>query len=153
MSIWPWRSRPVVTPFKDNFSAKTILIGEDVVAFPFVYSIPDDLYIIPLGFTARWTCALAIRGPEGTNIVFSRGGNNFAGSVGHPLFSNNPVLQVFAPGLQRMAMAGFYGMTHAPMPYPVYLYPGDVITYTVQSLVAGDIAHEIVLHGMTWETH
>ena len=153
MSIWPWRTRPVVTPFTDDCSAKTLLIGQDVTVFPFTYSIPDNLYMIPLSFTARWTCAVAIRGIEPTNIVFSRGGLIFAGAYASALLSNHALLQTFAPGLERVHFAGFYGMSHAAMPNPIYLYPGDLITYFIPSLVAGDIAHEIVLHAQTWEAH
>jgi len=153
MNIWPWRTRPVVTPFNDDYSGKLIIMGANIPAVPFEWSVPDNLYLVPLSITLHFTTLGGIRSPEGTSIRFSRSGLFFANSVGHPLINNAAMIQSFCPGVQRMVMAGFFDQSHAPIPYPLYCYPSDVITIYVPTFLGTDLFDYAVIHAKTWEIH
>ncbi len=153
MSFWPWRSRPVITPFNDDYSGKLIIMGENIPAVPFAWSVPDNLYLIPLSVTCLFTTAGGIRSPEGTSIRFTRAGHVFANSVSHALINNSAMITSFCAGVQRMVMAGFYDQSHAPMPYPLLCYPSDVITINVPTFLGTDAFDYAVIHAKTWEIH
>jgi hypothetical protein len=56
-----------------------------------------------------------------------------------------------------------YGDVYAPaaaptihcfmLPKPIYLYPDDLLSFSIPSWVAGDIVGPVIIHGRFWEIH
>jgi hypothetical protein len=153
MSFWPWKSRPVVTPFADPFSGRVHSFQTVFNASPFSLSVPSNLYIMPSFIHLQAITGAGIRSTTSSCLTFSRGGQLFAAS-NFGTVSNNQTRNFF------LANVGIYptGATPItclvyPLGGPMYLYPEDTLTFTIPSFLAGDQFGPVIIHGKFWEVH
>lgn len=153
MSFWPWRSRPVVTPFSDNYSGRLLTFDNLPSAATFSVSIPGNLYIIPTSIAFHAVAVLGIRGTIGSALHFSRGSTLFA-AVHFSRFTSGHTYDYFFSSIGFNLSANVPDFVRpAALPYPIFLYPNDVLTITINSFLAGDQFGPLTIHGKFWEVH
>lgn len=153
MGVWPWRSRPVITPFRDNFSAPVITIAQNVTVFPIRYHLPDNFYFIPSSIVWQVTTAIGARSSAPTFFHLHRGGLVYSGATAGLLTNSSVQISIFAPIGAINLPAGTRNARVYPMPYPVYCYPHDDFEFDIPSFVAGDNLDYLTIHGQVWEVH
>lgn len=153
MSIWPWRTRPVVTPFTDDFTAPVLVIGENIPAFPFNYDFPDNLYWSLSSLVVHVTTAAGIRGTIPSFFHLHRGGFIYSGSTAGILVNNSVIATIWAPVGAALAGLGAERARVYPMPFPVFIYPHDTLEIDFPSRIPADTIDYITIHGKCWEVH
>jgi hypothetical protein len=153
MSIWPWRSRPVVTPFQDNYSGRILTFDDFPSADTLTVTIPDNLYLIPTSIAFDAVCVAGIRNTTDSALYFSRGGTSFAAVHFSRFTSLHTYQYYFAPyGAALNANVPDF-LRSSFLPYPIFLYPNDLITLYLASFLAGDTYGPLTIHGKFWEVH
>lgn len=153
MALWPFKSKPKVTPFADPFSGQLVGPFGPATSFPLQFSIPDNVYISPSAICLIVTTTAGIRATTGGYLHILRGGLVFTATNWGSLQSSHTYSITFAAGLNvEAATATISGRIHA-LPYPLYLYPHDLIEIDNASFIAGDSIDSVTLHGKYWETY
>ena len=148
---WPWRSRPVITPFRDDYSARVLTYAGPWTSRTFSIYIPDDLYIIPSAIHISIDAANAIRATTASYLYFYRGSVLYNGCI-FDFIVNNLVQDHFIvtgvpypPAARPRECKEFY------LPTGIHCYPRDRLFFDLPSQAAGDIIGPIHIHGKTWE--
>ena len=153
MNFWPFRSRPVVTPFTDDFSGRVLSYPGAFNAQTVDLIIPDNIYCIPTALHLLCHTGAGIRGFTNNSVYFIRGGVTFASSVGIVLPSNR------IAHLTYQTFQGWRPITLpidnliSYLPHPLYLYPNDVVRHYFAEFQAADVFDEFSIHGQFWEVH
>lgn len=151
MSIWPWRSRPVVTPFDSNYSGHIWTDPSTYTSSPISVKLPSNFYITPTSLSLTFSTASGIRNTNPSHLLFVRGGIPFATANFGNLVDSKSLTWYFSsygdtgpaaqPDLSKLAL----------LPSPLYLYPDDQLLITVPSMISGDSLTLITIHGRFWE--
>lgn len=153
MARWPWRTRPVVTPFTDDFSAPVLTLGENIPAFPFNFTFPGAFYWSLTSIVVHITTAAGVRGTTPSFFHLHRGGFVYTGSTAGILLNNSTVVTIWAPVGQTIAGAGAERARIYPMPFPTFIYPCDTLEIDFPSRIPADVIDYITIHGKCWEVH
>ena len=153
MNFWPWRSRPVVTPFTDPFSARVHRWDEVFTTEDFFVSIPSNLYIVPTSIYFRATAIAGIRGVIRNWLYFQRGDITFAGTHIEPTPSNATTHYFIAPIGGISPTLTTLGAKMDCLPYPIYLYPEDRLFFHMDAFLLGDVFDRLTIHGRFWEVY
>lgn len=153
MNIWPFRSRPVVTPFTDDFSGRIYTDGLIHTTSPINVSIPGNLYIMPTSIVITITAGAGIRGTLPSCFFVYRGQLMFAGSGWGRIISSAVNRFFLADYGDDFAPAGSTDCACYQLPKQIYLYPNDQLQFVIPTLLGTDIVHPITIHGQFWEVH
>ena len=153
MSFWPWRSRPVVTPFSDDYSGRLIVYDNLIASLAIHVTIPDNIYIVPTSICYEIVCVAGLRPVDNTCISFYRGSDLIAASNLAGLTSLHTLRYTITANVTPSAPAGSGLCRVYPLPYPLFLYPNDLIVLGLNAFIAGDTLNFLNIHGQTWEVH
>lgn len=153
MNFWPFRSRPVITPFTDDFDARIIRFPDHFDTAGFSVSVPSNLYIVPSVISLRSTTVVGVRGVLRNYIHFLRGEVLFAGAHIEPTPSGTVMNHFICPVGDTVTNNTAPDAKLGSLPYPIYLYPDDRIYFFFRTFLAGDTFDHITIHGRFWEVH
>lgn len=153
MSFWPWRSRPVVTPFMDDYSGRVLTFPGTFAAAVFPISIPDNLYIMPSCISIPFNTGAGIRSTTPSTCRMIRGNIPFAASLFGTVQNGQNGTIFLADYGDDYAVAGAVTVRCYQLPRPIFLYPADRIEFHFPSAVAADVIGPISIHGKFWEVH
>ena len=152
MNFWPFRSRPVATPFDLPFSAKVIRYPNTYNTQIVSLSIPDNIFIVPSTICFVSTNAAGVRSTVSSTLHIYRGDQVFSAAIfarlvssvtqQHFLQANSPTSAAMVPNT----------VLNFPLPFPLFLYPEDRLDFNLYSFVPGDVFSGFTIHGRTWET-
>lgn len=149
--LWPWLSRPVVTPFKEPFHANLIQYSDIFATTSFNVVIPDNTYLIPTCITFRAITVAGIRGVTPSNVSFMRGGRRYSGTIFGNITSSKDLYYHLLTNVGLSPAGAAQDNLFYPISYPLYLYPDDCIHFEIPSLIAGDTLSEFTITGQIWE--
>jgi hypothetical protein len=146
MAIWPFKSKPVVLPFSNDYSAPVVQLFPLTPGQFGIFSVPDNQYIIPLVIRVPIALTAAAHGTSGPHLYFSRAGNIFA-SAGICLTAASFVGSLTYSATSLISAVTVYPRNITlPLPPSLHLYPRDVITFDLTNYVALDTIGPAYIH-------
>jgi len=153
MAIWPFNTKPVVTPFQGPFTPQHIYTEGPIPATPYRFVIPDSVFAIPTAVVIQATTSAAAHAAGGFHLDFITSNQIIHRAGFHALAANQTILVSWFHGCAFNA-PGAANLNHvAPMAFPIHMRPNDSILITVTNYVALDVFDFISINAMIWEIY
>jgi len=153
MAFWPFRTRPTVAPFTDPFTAPILSLSPPINADRFIYSVPDNIYLIPLSIRIQVTLQIGIHGTDPSELQFARAAAVFDHSSAAAFTAPNVISVCYAPTGAISIPAGSPWAWIQMIPPDLHLYPADTITFRFRNWAAGDTIDLAIMHAKVWEVY
>jgi hypothetical protein len=153
MAFWPWKSRPTIAPFREDYTGELLHIPDQANVTTFVFQLPGDVYLVPSVISLRIITGAGIRSSTPSSLLISRGGHIYNGCNFGPVASSQTAI-IFLSACTGTQVSGTVriGRLYA-FPWPSYCYPDDIFTFDIPSLILGDVIEHIHIHGKLWRTN
>jgi hypothetical protein len=153
MAIWPFKSRPVVVPFRDDFTLRTFDFPCPVSQQQSNIVIPDNMFAIPVSVIVSLTLAGAAHATTMSYLCFYRDGRLIAHSYPALITVLNTYQLCWAPHGANSTVAASPLSWAIPMLFPVHLFPGDTVQFNQLNYLVTDTLLIFRLTAQVWEIY
>ena len=153
MAIWPWRSRPTVQPWNDDYNVTTRALPTGLTPIASDLIIPDNIFAQIIYITANLTNVAGARVNQFVNWQLYRSNALVLHSAYHLNTSTGQLSISYATTYSGLFMA--LDPMHATqyLPHNFLLLPNDIFSFAVTGGLAGDTLDACLVTLKEWEIY